>query len=118
MLDSAFDVRCSMFSHRAWLGRLTGPFLQRILMNLKSALAKTNENHLFNRTFPFEGIFDFRYCDPRRAFHRKSVCAGADGWECNRPHAVLFRQRQRISITTRQQLVLPWLPSRQTGPTV
>src|SRR5207244_12721239 len=59
-----------------------------------------------------------RHGDLRRAFHWKSVRAGADGWKRNRLHAVLFRQSKRVSITTREQFVLAAMtvaPERADG---
>src|SRR5207249_4629787 len=90
----------------SWRAQLTDHLQHCLPVNLKGAFAKTDEQYLLNRALPFENIFDFRYRNPRRAFHRKSVSPGADGRECNRAHVVLFRERQRVSITTREQFVL------------
>src|SRR5439155_5357977 len=78
----------------SWRAQLTDHLPHCLLVNLKGAFAKTDEQYLLNRALPFENIFDFRYRNPRRAFHWKTVRAGADGGESNRLHAVLFRQSE------------------------
>src|SRR5438105_14730834 len=78
----------------SWKAQLTDHLPHCLLVNLKGAFAKTDKQYLLNRALPFEKRFDFCHSNPRRAFHRKTVRAGADGWKRNRLHAVLFSQSE------------------------
>src|SRR5439155_26337042 len=78
----------------SWRAQLTDHLPHCLPVNLKGAFAKTDEQYLLNRALPFEKRFDFCDSQVRRAFHWKTVRAGADGRKRNRLHAFLFSQSE------------------------
>jgi hypothetical protein len=93
-------------------------FTQRRLMNFERTRAEADQYHLLHRLIPFQKLFRLAHGNPRRTIHRKTIRAGADGWERHGLDTVLFDQRKTTPITTHQQIILAMLavlPDRADG---
>ena len=87
-------------------------------MNFEGVRTEADQYHLLHRLVPFQKLFRLAHGNPRRAVHRKTIRAGADGRKRHGLDAVLFDQRETTPITTREQVVLAVLaavPDRADG---
>jgi len=93
-------------------------FGQNPFVNCQRARAKANQNRFLDRLVSIQKIFRLAHGNPRRPVHRKTIRAGADGWERHGLDAVPDDERETTPITTREQFILAVLavvPDRADG---
>jgi len=93
-------------------------FGQNPFVNCQGARAEANQNRFPDRLVSIQKTFRLAHGNPRRAVHRETIRAGADGWERHGLDAVLDDERETTPITNREQFILAVLavaPDRADG---
>jgi hypothetical protein len=89
--------------------------LEHLAIILGCSGAERAKNYLIDTASSIKMTLDRMNGERTRPFRRKAVNSGADGWKCHGLNAVLFGQRQTVSVAVGQQIGLVGRASRPYG---